>query len=1144
MNDKSKSLQSTILVSVPCRGDQTTDATHLGQQSYRLLCRFIGLGFLLILFCAFSAQNAWSQITVNVPQVNTSGYAAEIDGEYMGPAVLDVQIANTSTLTSPITINYVTSPISAQPGADYTPVTGTLIFSSTNPATQPVAITITNDFIKEANEKFRVTWSSPDVNVTLPVTQSDVIIYDYDCFSFFSSTIDPDEDDGNTTFYIYFGEDFPGTITLDYATINTTGVGIATANSDYVPINGTLTFNSGGHDSQSLIIGAQSVSVSIIDDILGENDETVTLGTSNPSNGTSICQFENKSSKDILENDKFYINDQTVSESNGPTGLTVTPYKLSQNGGFNFNVTVNLTPQDGSAVLNSDYLAFSTNSLNFTNDTPQNFTVPIVNDTAFENGENFFAKLSTSDGPTFDGSNGDDTGQVTIAKNDEFSINSITVDEDVVNAILEVSLLTANTLTTSVAYATSDGTANAGVDYTAISGTLIFAPNETAKTISVPILNDLLTEPSEIFTVTLSNPAATGVNNPAIGNGTGIVTITLNDLLTFTNPISVNESALNATIVLTMSESNTTPVTVDFTTTDNTAVFNQDFPINSGTVTFSVGTTTTNLIIPIHDTLDEYTEHFTVTLATSNGPTIPTPNQISVTIIDDDTSDVRITKGALPSNVSAGTLFDYQIVVSNIGNGDAVNGIISDTLPTTGINFVGPITLDPASAGTIGSAPLIVTNLTITNGQSVTVTIPYSVAKTVAGIDIVNTAIVTTSMQTTTVSTRTAQITTTILSPELSIAKSSTPANVKAGQALTYTLTIVNAGQGTANDVNITDTLPSNVTYVSMIDADGFTNSLNGSILSFYTATIAPQTTHDIIFTVDVDLNTLLDITNTVEITNVTPLSGTGALTDTLVTPLLPPILEIIKSATVTSLSASETFTYELVVSNSGGRNAANTFISDTIPTGLNLVGPITFDGIVATPGTPPNLASGLTISMGKSITLTFPVSVSKNVAGVDIVNTAKVTSTESSTVYLTQTSQVTITVLAPEIQIAKSVTPTPTRSDATLTYSLTVVNLGPGLAHDVTITDTLPSNVIFGGVINASGFTATPSGSTLTFFTPTLSANITHTFVFTVRSIDRYRCHTAPAAHAWNRQIGYPHTALGRRNLDLYASHQQLWRQ
>ena len=362
-------------------------------------------------------------------------------------------------------------------------------------------------------------------------------------------------------------------------------------------------------------------------------------------------------------------------------------------------------------------------------------------------------------------------------------------------------------------------------------------------------------------------------------------------------------------------------------------------------------------------------------------------------------------------------------------------------------------------------------------------------------------------MQTTTVSTRTAQITTTILSPELSIAKSSTPANVKAGQALTYTLTIVNAGQGAANDVNITDTLPSNVTYVSMIDADGFTNSLNGSILSFYTATIAPQTTHDIIFTVDVDLNTLLDITNTVEITNVTPLSGTGALTDTLVTPLLPPILEIIKSATVTSLSASETFTYELVVSNSGGRNAANTFISDTIPTGLNLVGPITFDGIVATPGTPPNLASGLTISMGKSITLTFPVSVSKNVAGVDIVNTAKVTSTESSTVYLTQTSQVTITVLAPEIQIAKSVTPTPTRSDATLTYSLTVVNLGPGLAHDVTITDTLPSNVIFGGVINASGFTATPSGSTLTFFTPTLSANITHTFVFTVSAC---RCHIA----------------------------------
>ena len=57
----------------------------------------------------------------------------------------------------------------------------------------------------------------------------------------------------------------------------------------------------------------------------------------------------------------------------------------------------------------------------------------------------------------------------------------------------------------SVDYATKDGTAVAGSDYTATSGTLIFAAGETAKTVSVPILDDAHDEGKEKFTLTLSN---------------------------------------------------------------------------------------------------------------------------------------------------------------------------------------------------------------------------------------------------------------------------------------------------------------------------------------------------------------------------------------------------------------------------------------------------------------------------------------------------------------------------------------------------------------------------------------------------------------------------------------------------------------
>ena len=68
-----------------------------------------------------------------------------------------------------------------------------------------------------------------------------------------------------------------------------------------------------------------------------------------------------------------------------------------------------------------------------------------------------------------------------------------------------ITLAKASPLKVSVSYATADGTATAGSDYTATSGTLVFAPGETSKTIGVPIIGDAVVEPDETFTLTLSN---------------------------------------------------------------------------------------------------------------------------------------------------------------------------------------------------------------------------------------------------------------------------------------------------------------------------------------------------------------------------------------------------------------------------------------------------------------------------------------------------------------------------------------------------------------------------------------------------------------------------------------------------------------
>ena len=75
--------------------------------------------------------------------------------------------------------------------------------------------------------------------------------------------------------------------------------------------------------------------------------------------------------------------------------------------------------------------------------------------------------------------------------------------------------------TVTVDYATADGTATAGADYTATSGTLTFAPGETEKTVSVPVLEDDHDEGSETLTLRLSNAQGAAI---ADGEATGTIT--------------------------------------------------------------------------------------------------------------------------------------------------------------------------------------------------------------------------------------------------------------------------------------------------------------------------------------------------------------------------------------------------------------------------------------------------------------------------------------------------------------------------------------------------------------------------------------------------------------------------------------------
>ncbi len=105
----------------------------------------------------------------------------------------------------------------------------------------------------------------------------------------------------------------------------------------------------------------------------------------------------------------------------------------------------------------------------------------------------------------------------------QFTSASVTVNEDAATATLTVSRFGGSTGAVGVSFATAQGTAQAGSDFTTTNGTLSWAAGEFGKkTITIPILADAISESSEAFTVALSSPTG----GATIGvNGTATVTI-------------------------------------------------------------------------------------------------------------------------------------------------------------------------------------------------------------------------------------------------------------------------------------------------------------------------------------------------------------------------------------------------------------------------------------------------------------------------------------------------------------------------------------------------------------------------------------------------------------------------------------------
>ncbi|MCB8947377.1 MAG: CSLREA domain-containing protein [Ardenticatenaceae bacterium] len=209
-------------------------------------------------------------------------------------------------------------------------------------------------------------------------------------------------------------------------------------------------------------------------------------------------------------------------------------------------------------------------------------------------------------------------------------------DSGSVQAEFAVTLDFAAPVTVTVEFATTAQTALEEVDYAAVADTLSFDPGETTKTVSVPVLGDLLDEPDETFIVTLSNPVMA-----FLADGEGVGTIVDNDPLPALSigDMSVTEGddgTLQADFTVTLGATSGKTVQVHYATVDGSALDGVDYTAVSGTLNFTPGQTSHTIPVTIlNDIWFEETKTFSMMLDSPVNATLDV-SEGTGTILDND----------------------------------------------------------------------------------------------------------------------------------------------------------------------------------------------------------------------------------------------------------------------------------------------------------------------------------------------------------------------------------------------------------------------------------------------------------------------------------------------------------------------------
>ena len=605
-------------------------------------------------------------------------------------AVFNVRLSTSSAQV--VTVGFSTADGTALAGSDYLATNGVLSFpaGSTN---QTITVRVVGDLFNEPNETFFVNLTS-STNALISDGQGMGTINNDDPLpALFIDDVAVVEGDAGTTaatFNVRLSPASGRTVTVNFATAD----GTASAGSDYLPANGTLSFAPG--------TTTQTVVVAILGDVLNEANESFTVNLSAPINAT----LSDGQATGTINNDDPLpaLSIGNVSVVEGDSGTTNANFTVSLSAVSGQTVTVDYATSDGTAIAGSDYTSTNGTLVFPPGTTVQTVSVVVRGDLLNEAAETFLVNLSNAVNATLAGN----PGQGTILNDDPLpalSIGDATVlegDSGTTNAIFTVNLSVPSGQNVTVNYATADGTATAGSDYIGTNGSLSFAPGVTSRAIVVPVLGDVFNEANENFSVNLSGPV-----NATVSDGQGVGTINNDDPLPalIISDVTVTEGdsgTSDAVFVVSLSAVSGQTVTVNYATANGTAIAGSDYIATNGTVSLAPGTTTQSITVKvIGDLFNELDETFQVNLSNPGNATLVDSSGLGTIVNNDPLPTLSISDASVVEGNSGTTsaVFTVSLSVAS-GRTVSVNFATANATAVAGLDYLatnGTITLAPGT---------------------------------------------------------------------------------------------------------------------------------------------------------------------------------------------------------------------------------------------------------------------------------------------------------------------------------------------------------------------------------------------------------------------------------------------------------------